>query len=153
MALLIFFYAHFFKKTFGIGVSISKPLFQIFPSKECTSHSIILCRRHSRCPRFLSCLFLERKLWNRGFGTKTPIAQLSFFKKLLLHQCYVEAIAAALLIFHGSFFKESCGIGVSVPQPLFPTSFEKPTSSLAILCRCYSRCPDFFVCLSLEFFL
>ena len=65
---LIFFYTYFFKTNCEIGFSVPKPLIQTFPSKQCIS-----CRRHSYYPRFLSCLFLPKKLWNMGFSTETPI--------------------------------------------------------------------------------
>jgi len=79
----------------------------------------ILCSCHSRCPHFLSWLFLHKKLCNRGFGTETPIPQFPFKTKPLLRQFHVDAIAAILTVFYGCFLEESCGIGVLVPKSLF----------------------------------
>ena len=47
----------------------------------------------------------EKKLWNMGFGTKTPISNIFFKKTLIIHQFYVHAIVANITFFYVYFFK------------------------------------------------
>ena len=63
-------------------------------------------------------MLFERKLWNKGFGTETPIPQLSFKKYAEKNDDNGYSMNIKLLN-EICCLKESCGIGVSVPKPLF----------------------------------
>ena len=148
-------YPHFFpysflKESCRIGISVLKPLFNNFFSNNIFLiqyfHVDVIASVLISFPMFI----LEGKLWNKGFGTKTPILQLSF-KKCFLSYNFFDSTTNVLNFFYAYFLKECCGVGVLVPKPLFHNFLSSiKISSWLIQCLCYNCGLYFFVWLNLE---
>ena len=84
----------------------------------------ILYYYHSGSPHYLSQLFVQRKLWNRAFGTEIPIPQL-FFKNLpFFCLFYIDVIAGVLILFYVHFLKKLWNRGFGTETLISQLSFK-----------------------------
>ena len=87
------------------------------------------------------CKCFERKSWNMGFGTETPIPLRPFKNLHLLCLFLVDVIAANMISLYGRFLYRN---------PYSTTFLQKPNSFLSFFCSCHSSCPPSFSCLFLH---